>query len=72
LSEKADHSFVTVQGRKLEVQKIPGANRDAPTLVFLMKAGLGRDVARFPQKAAAATGCAAVVYSRYGSASPKC
>ena len=67
MSEKADHSFVTVQGRKLEVQKIPGANRDAPTLVFLHE-GLGsvamwRD---FPRKAAAATGCAAVVYSRYG------
>ena len=67
MSEKADHSFVTVQGRKLEVQKIPGENRDAPTLVFLHE-GLGsvamwRD---FPQKAAAATGCAAVVYSRYG------
>ena len=58
-------SFVTVQGRKLEVLRIAGA--DAPTLVFLHE-GLGsvamwRD---FPQKAAAATGCAAVVYSRYG------
>ena len=60
-------SFVTVQGRKLEVLRIAGADRDAPTLVFLHE-GLGsvamwRD---FPQKAAAATGCAAVVYSRYG------
>jgi len=67
LSAQADHSFVTVQGRKLEVQKIPGANRDAPSLVFLHE-GLGsvamwRD---FPRKAAAATGCAAVVYSLYG------
>jgi pimeloyl-ACP methyl ester carboxylesterase len=67
LSEQDHHSFVTVQGRKLEVQKIPAENRDAPTLVFLHE-GLGsvamwRD---FPQKAAAATGCAAVVYSRYG------
>jgi pimeloyl-ACP methyl ester carboxylesterase len=67
LSAQADQSFVAVQGRKLEVQKIPGANRDAPTLVFLHE-GLGsvamwRD---FPQKAAAATGCAGVVYSRYG------
>src|SRR5437879_3197077 len=58
-------SFVTVQGRKLEVLRITGA--DAPTLVFLHE-GLGsvamwRD---FPHKAAAATGCAAVVYSRYG------
>jgi len=67
LSAQADHSSVTVQGRKLEVQKIPGADRDAPALVFLHE-GLGsvamwRD---FPRKAAAATGCAAVVYSRYG------
>jgi pimeloyl-ACP methyl ester carboxylesterase len=67
LSEKADHSFVTVQGRKLEVQKIPGANRDAPTLVFLHE-GLGsvsmwRD---FPDKAVSASGCPAIVYSRYG------
>jgi pimeloyl-ACP methyl ester carboxylesterase len=67
LSAQRDHSSVTVQGRKLEVQKIPGANRDAPALVFLHE-GLGsvamwRD---FPRKAAAATGCAAVVYSRYG------
>src|SRR6266705_286765 len=55
-------SFVAIQGRKLEVLRIAGA--DAPTLVFLHE-GLGsvamwRD---FPQKAAAATGCAAVVYS---------
>ena len=67
LSAQADHFFVTVQGRKLEVQKILGANRGAPTLVFLHE-GLGslamwRD---FPRKAAAVTGCAAVVYSRYG------
>ncbi|HMH19657.1 MAG TPA: alpha/beta hydrolase [Burkholderiales bacterium] len=58
-------SFVSVLGHKLEVLRIAGA--DAPTLVFLHE-GLGsvamwRD---FPQKAAAATGCAAVVYSRYG------
>lgn len=58
-------SFVTVLGHKLEVLRIAGAG--APTLVFLHE-GLGsvamwRD---FPQKAAVATGCAAVVYSRYG------
>ena len=67
LPEIPEPAFVTVQGHKLEVQRIAGANRDAPTLVFLHE-GLGsvamwRD---FPQKAAAATGCAAVVYSRYG------
>ncbi len=67
LSAQADLSFVTVQGRKLEVRRIPGTDRDAPTLVFLHE-GLGsvsmwRD---FPDEAAAATGCATVVYSRYG------
>jgi pimeloyl-ACP methyl ester carboxylesterase len=67
LSAQLDSSFVTVQGRKLEVRRIAGANHDASTLVFLHE-GLGsvsmwRD---FPQKAAAATGCTVVVYSRYG------
>jgi pimeloyl-ACP methyl ester carboxylesterase len=60
-------SSVTVQGHKLEVHTIAGTSADAPTLVFLHE-GLGsvsmwRD---FPRKAAQATGCAAVVYSRYG------
>ena len=50
------------------MRRIPGAERGAPTLVFLHE-GLGsvsmwRD---FPQEAARATGCAAVVYSRYGN-----
>ncbi|MGB7542497.1 MAG: alpha/beta hydrolase [Burkholderiales bacterium] len=67
LSAQLEFSSVTVQGRKLEVQRIPGADADAPTLVFLHE-GLGsvsmwRD---FPRQAAAATGCPAVVYSRYG------
>ena len=67
LAEQSDLSFVTVQGRKLEVRRIAAANHDAPTLVFLHE-GLGsvsmwRD---FPHKAAAAAGCPAVVYSRYG------
>jgi pimeloyl-ACP methyl ester carboxylesterase len=67
LSQQSDPFFVAVQGRKLEVQRIAGSGRDARTLVFLHE-GLGsvamwRD---FPRKAAAATGCAAVVYSRYG------
>jgi len=58
---------ITVQSRKLEVQRIAGDNSDAPTLVFLHE-GLGsismwRD---FPANVAAATGCPAVVYSRYG------
>ena len=67
MAEQSDLSFVTVQGRKLEVRRFSGANHDAPTLVFLHE-GLGsvsmwRD---FPQKAVATTGCSAVVYSRYG------
>jgi len=67
LSAQVDLSFVAVHGHRLEVLRIAGANGDVPTLLFLHE-GLGsvamwRD---FPQKAAAATGCAAVVYSRYG------
>ena len=67
LPEQSDPAFVTVQGRKLEVRRIAGANRDAPVLVFLHE-GLGsvsmwRD---FPEKVAHATGCSALVYSRYG------
>ncbi|HET7764735.1 MAG TPA: alpha/beta hydrolase [Burkholderiales bacterium] len=64
MSAQSDPFFVVVQGHKLEVQRIPGSTR---TLVFLHE-GLGsvamwRD---FPRDAAEATGCAAVVYSRYG------
>jgi pimeloyl-ACP methyl ester carboxylesterase len=63
--QQSDPFFLTVRGRKLEVQRIAGAG--ARTLVFLHE-GLGsvamwRD---FPRSAALATGCAAVVYSRYG------
>lgn len=68
MSSQVENAFVTVQGRKLEVQRIPEGTRDAPTLVFLHE-GLGsvsmwRD---FPGKVAQATGCAALVYSRYGN-----
>ena len=64
MSAPSEPFFVSVQGHKLEVQRIPGSAR---TLVFLHE-GLGsvamwRD---FPLKAAQATGCSAVVYSRYG------
>jgi pimeloyl-ACP methyl ester carboxylesterase len=63
----AQSDFVTVRGRKLEVQRIAGSDQDSPALVFLHE-GLGsvamwRD---FPLKVSAATGCAAMVYSRYG------
>ena len=64
MSAQPEPYFVAVQGRKLEVQRIAGSAR---TLVFLHE-GLGsvamwRD---FPGKVAQATGCTAVVYSRYG------
>ena len=59
---------VTVQGRSLEVQRIPGVNLQAPELVFLHE-GLGsvshwKD---FPERVAATTGCSVTLYSRYGS-----
>ncbi len=59
---------VTVQGRSLEVHRIPGVNPQAPELVFLHE-GLGsvshwKD---FPARVAATTGCPVTVYSRYGS-----
>ena len=63
----AKSSFVTVGGRKLEVQRIAGAKAGAPTIVMLHE-GLGsvamwRD---FPKRVAEATGCPVVVHSRYG------
>jgi pimeloyl-ACP methyl ester carboxylesterase len=59
---------VNVQGRSLEVKRIPGRSPHAPELVFLHE-GLGsvshwKD---FPARVAAATGCAVTVYSRYGN-----
>jgi pimeloyl-ACP methyl ester carboxylesterase len=67
LSEQSEPFFIAVQGHKLEVQRIAASGKGAHTLVFLHE-GLGslamwRD---FPRRAAAAAGCAAVVYSRYG------
>jgi pimeloyl-ACP methyl ester carboxylesterase len=58
---------VTVQGHSLEVVRISGP-KEAPELVFLHE-GLGsvshwKD---FPLRVAEATGCPAMVYSRYGS-----
>lgn len=60
-------SFVTVQGHRLEYRRIATTRPNTPTLVFLHE-GLGsvslwRD---FPARVAQATGCGAVVYSRYG------
>jgi pimeloyl-ACP methyl ester carboxylesterase len=59
---------VKVQGRSLEVKRIPGRSPQTPELVFLHE-GLGsvshwKD---FPERVAAATGCAVTVYSRYGN-----
>jgi pimeloyl-ACP methyl ester carboxylesterase len=59
--------FADVDGHRVEYAAIRGTEPDAPMLVFLHE-GLGsiamwRD---FPQRAVAATGCPALVYSRYG------
>ncbi len=59
--------FVTVQGRQIEVRRIPGAATACPPLVFLHE-GLGcvslwRD---FPDKVARRVGAPALLYSRFG------
>jgi pimeloyl-ACP methyl ester carboxylesterase len=64
--------FFTAGGHSLEYKRIdprphPGAAEDGPVLVFLHE-GLG-SVALwkdFPEKVSQATGCPAVIYSRYG------
>jgi pimeloyl-ACP methyl ester carboxylesterase len=60
-------AFIEICGRRLEYERIEVAPPERPTLLFLHE-GLGsvamwRD---FPGRAAHATGCNAVVYSRYG------
>jgi len=64
---ESENFFITVQGHKLEVQRIAGTKRGGATVVFLHE-GLGsislwRD---FPAQVAERTGCTAAVYSRYG------
>ena len=59
---------VTVQGRSLEVHRIPGVNAQAPEVVLLHE-GLGsvshwKD---FPARLVSTTGCPVTSYSRYGS-----
>ncbi|RTL58143.1 MAG: alpha/beta hydrolase [Rhodocyclaceae bacterium] len=61
-------TYLTVQGHRIEVVRLPSSHPKAgyPSIVFLHE-GLGsvamwRD---FPQQVADATGCEAVVYSRY-------
>jgi pimeloyl-ACP methyl ester carboxylesterase len=63
---KASHQ-VTVQGRKIEYRRFPGATPDALTIVLLHE-GLGSVSmwGSFPARAAHATGCAVVAYSRFG------
>lgn len=62
-----DNSFVSIDGKRIEVAWHGPPPGDAPTLVFLHE-GLGcvslwRD---FPAKVAEASGCGAFVYSRLG------
>jgi pimeloyl-ACP methyl ester carboxylesterase len=58
--------FVVAAGHKLEYEWIEG-EKDKPALVFLHE-GLGsiRQWREFPAQVAAATGCPALVYNRYG------
>ncbi len=67
ISPPGQVSKIKVQGRNLEVLRIPG-NAHLPELVFLHE-GLGsashwKD---FPALVSASTGCPVTVYSRYGS-----
>lgn len=60
-------SFLTVQGHRIEYEFIHNAQASEPALVFLHE-GLG-SIAMwkdFPARCAQATGCGALVYSRYG------
>jgi pimeloyl-ACP methyl ester carboxylesterase len=60
--------YLTVDGRCLEYQWHKGKSVDAPTVVFLHE-GLGSIGLwkNFPQQLVDASGCSAVVYSRYGN-----
>jgi pimeloyl-ACP methyl ester carboxylesterase len=64
---KTENFFLTVQGKKLEVQRLVSDVPGKPTIVFLHE-GLGSVSAwrDFPAQLAEKTGCSAVVYSRYG------
>src|SRR5215469_10599644 len=55
-------------GRDIDVVSTPALRHEAPTLVFLHE-GLGSiELWRgFPQAIASLTGCATIVYSRYGN-----
>jgi pimeloyl-ACP methyl ester carboxylesterase len=73
MTHTSDAERVSIDGATIEIRRIPGRTGHAPTIVFLHD-GLGcvatwRDV---PERIAAGTGCAALVYSRagYGGSSP--
>jgi pimeloyl-ACP methyl ester carboxylesterase len=59
--------FVRAAGHSISYEWIEGGQRAGPTLVFLHE-GLGsiRQWRDFPAQVAAATGCRALVYDRYG------
>ena len=66
-NESEQYGFVTAAGRRLEFRWIAPTASDRPALVFLHE-GLG-SIAQwkmFPDAVAAATGCGAFIYSRYG------
>src|SRR6266513_4406271 len=60
-------AFATAAGRKLAYEWVGEAGAGKPTLVFLHE-GLGsiRQWRDFPASVAAASGCRALVYDRYG------
>ena len=65
--DHSERTFISIEGRQIEYQWIEGHRQGAPVLVFLHE-GLGcvalwRD---FPALVAEATGCSALVYSRFG------
>ena len=67
MSANSSSEFLVVRGRRIEYRRIAGAERQAPTMVFLHE-GLGsisqwRD---FPARIVAQTGLPAVIYARYG------
>ena len=66
-SMRAVDGFLTVAGHQLEFRWIEPTAPDCPTLVFLHE-GLGSIAQwkKFPDVVAAETGCAALIYSRYG------
>lgn len=65
--QRAPTQFVRVAGRNLEYRLYAPHQVNRPALVFLHE-GLGSVAMwrEFPAQVAAATGCAALVYSRYG------